>query len=169
METYECILTRRSIRKFKDKPVPKDFVTRILEAAMHAPSAGDEEPWHFIIINDKQTLEKVSLISESAKYVNKAPMAILVCGDLNLEEYKGYWMQDCSAAVQNMLLAAHDMGLGAVWTAVYPMEDRIRLFRKLLNFPINVVPLALVPIGYPDEPCIREERYDEERVHHNQW
>lgn len=169
MDTMEAILTRRSIRKFTDWQVSRDLIREVLEAAMSAPSAGNEQPWHFVVIDDRPILDEIPKIHPHTAMVNEAPVAILVCGDLNLEKYKGFWVQDCSAATQNLLLAAHAKGLGAVWTGFYPVEDRVLGMQRLLGLPEHVIPLALVPIGYPAQKAGRQDRYREERVHYNNW
>lgn len=169
MDPLETINTRRSIRKFEDKKVPDDLVKKILAAAMNAPSAGNEQPWHFIVITNKSILEKISKIHPYVTYVKDAPLGILVCGDLNLEKYKGLWMIDCSAATENILLAAHSLDLGAVWTGIYPMQNRIEKYRELLYIPDNVTPLAFVPIGYPAQKPRLQDRFKQDRVHYNKW
>jgi nitroreductase len=169
VEAIEAILTRRSIRKYTDLPVPDATVQELLEAAMSAPSAGNQQPWQFVVIRDRQTLQKVPSVHPYASMVPGAALAILVCGDLHLETHQGYWVQDCSAATQNLLLAAHAQGLGAVWLGVYPREDRVSGLRSLLRLPEHVVPLALIAIGYPDQAKPRAERYDPARVHKDRW
>jgi nitroreductase len=169
MDAIDCIFTRRSIRKFEQKPVPQELVTQILHAAMMAPSAGNQRPWQFVVIDDRSLLDKIPSIHPYAAMTAESPVAILVCGDLSVERHKGFWVQDCAAATQNLLLAAHALGLGAVWTAVHPRQDRGDAFRKLLNLPEAIVPLALVPMGYPAEKARRVERFDPSRVHHNGW
>jgi len=116
---------------------------------MSAPSAGNQQPWHFIVVNERVLLDRIPEFSPYAAMCRQAPLGILVCGDTTLEKYPGYWIQDCSAATQNLLLAAHDLGLGAVWTGVYPREERIRGFREAFKLPDHILPLAFVVIGYP--------------------
>jgi len=169
METLKAIHTRRSIRKFKPTRVSEELIDKILGAAMQAPSAGNQQPWHFIVINDRELLKEIPKFSPFASMAKDAPVAILVCGDLALEKYKGFWVQDCSAAVQNMLLAAHDLNLGAVWTAAYPMEDRTEGFRLLCGLPKDIIPLALVVLGYPEHTITADNRFRRERVHLNKW
>jgi nitroreductase len=169
MEVMEAIHTRRSIRKYQNKPVPEEIIREILAAAMCAPSAGNQQPWHFVVITDREILRRVPDIHPYAAMTRQAPGAILVCGDLSLERYPGNWVLDCSAAVQNLLLAAHAKGLGAVWTGIYPQKDRMEGFRRLLHLPENIVPHTLVPFGYPSQQLPREDRYKEERVHYNGW
>ena len=169
MDAMEGILSRRSIRKYTAQPVPDEVVQELLEAAMSAPSAGNEQPWQFVVIRNRQVLDAIPKIHPYAQMVTEAPLAILVCGDLHLETHSGYWVQDCSAATQNLLLAAHAKGLGAVWLGVYPREQPVGDFRKLLALPEHVIPLALVSIGYPAEKKPRAERYDPAKVHNDHW
>lgn len=169
MEMLQAIATRRSIRKYLDKPVPEDLVQKVLEAAMQAPSACNQQPWHFLVIDDRQTLAEIPGIMPNAAMASKAPLAILVCGDLSLEKSEGYWVVDCAAATQNMLLAAHALGLGAVWCGVYPREPRMEGLRRLLGLPETVMAHSLVVLGYPAEQVPPANRYRPERVRRNQW
>ena len=149
MDIMEALLTRRSIRKFEDKPIPDDMVRQILEAAMMAPSAGNAQPWQFIVVNDRNILDGMAGIHVHMKMVTQAALGIIVCADLSKEKYPGYWVQDCSAAMQNLLLAAHGLGLGAVWTGIHPVEDRVKAFTEMFNLPENIIPLGFAPIGWP--------------------
>lgn len=169
MEIIEAIKTRRSIRKFNTQTVLPDVIRQLLDAAMSAPSAGNQQPWHFVVIDQRRILDQVPAIHPYAGFCKDAPLAILVCGDTRLEKYQGFWVQDCSAATQNLLLAAHAKGLGAVWTGIYPIEERVQGFRELLDLPEEVIPLALVVLGYPDQTPPAQERYREDRVHRNMW
>jgi len=169
METLQAIKTRRSIRKFLDKPVSSETVKQLLEAGMFAPSAGNEQPWHFIVLDDRKFLDEVPRICATASMCRQAPLAILVCGDKTLEKYPGFWVEDCSAAVENLLLAAHALGLGGVWAGVYPLKDRVEAFRKRLSLPEEITPFALLALGYPNETPATPRRYREERVHYNGW
>jgi len=169
MDTLDAIHTRRSIRKYLDKPVLKDILQLVLRAAMYAPSACNAQPWQFVVIEDRRLLREVPNIHPYAAMAAQAPLAILVCGDTSLEKVPGYWVIDCAAAVQNLLLAAHTLGLGAVWTGVYPQQERVEGFRRLLGLPRNVIPHSLVPLGYPAEQPPQEERYRADRVRHDGW
>jgi nitroreductase len=169
MDCLEAIRTRRSIRAFTQEQVPDEQLRKIIEAGMYAPSAGNQQPWQFVVITDKNILKKVPDIHPYATMVPEVSVAILVCGDTSLEKFKGYWVQDCSAAVQNMLLAAHSLGLGAVWTGIHPMQDRVGGFQKLCKLPDSIVPLALVPLGYPAQKPGTAQRFKEERIHSNTW
>ena len=165
MDVMQAIYERRSVRKYTDEPVSDDTVRELLGAAMMAPSAGNAQPWQFVVIRDRKALESVKSFSPYAGMAAQAPLGILVCGDRSLEKYPDYWVQDCSAAVQNLLLAVHAKGLGAVWTGVHPKEDRVEGFRNLCKLPEQVVPLAFLVIGVPDQKPRREDRYKPERVH----
>lgn len=169
MEALEAIRTRRSVRRYTGEPVADDVLTDILQAAMSAPSAGNQQPWQFVVITDRALREAIAQFHPYAQMVPDAPVAIVVCGDLRLESYKGYWVQDCAAATQNILLAAHAKGLGAVWVGIYPVEDRVRRLQQLLVLPTQVVPLALVPMGIPAEGVPPANRFNATRIHRNRW
>ena len=169
MDAMETILTRRSVRKYNKKPLSDQIVKELLEAAMSAPSAGNQQPWHFIVINDPEILGKIPTFHNHAKMLKDASVAILVCGDLDLEKHKGMWMQDCSAATQNILLAARAKGLGAVWLGIYPREERVKGMKELTNLPENVLPFSLISIGHSAEKQEKVDRYNTSRIHHNKW
>jgi len=169
MNTLEAISTRRSVRSFTSKPIAKEIVEELLRAAMSAPSAGNEQPWQFVVMDDRRMLDRIIDVNPNAKMCKEAQAAILVCGDTSKEKYPGFWVQDCSAAAQNILLAAHDKGIGSVWTGIYPIKERVEGFRKLLGLPENVVPFCLVPLGYPAKQVPQVDRFQRDRVHHNGW
>lgn len=169
MDAMDAILSRRSIRSYTSQPVPEDVVKELLEAGMSAPSAGNEQPWHFVVLTDRKILDEIPTFHPYSHMLGHAPLAILVCGDLNLQRYEGYWVQDCSAATQNILIAIQAKGLGAVWLGVYPIEERVVGMRKLLGIPEQVIPFSLISIGYPAEQKPPADRYHPSRVHHNGW
>jgi nitroreductase len=169
MDVTKAILSRRSIRKYTNEPVSDEDIEALLTAAMHAPSAVNEQPWHFVIIKDRETLGAVSTISPTAPMAKYAPVAIAVCADTNREKFPGLWALDCSAAAENILLAATDRSLGAVWTAVYPFEERVKGIRELLNLPANVIPLCIIPLGHAAETPAPVDRYNASCVHHGTW
>jgi nitroreductase len=169
MDALEAIHTRRSIRTYLDQPLPTELIQKLLAAAMQAPSARNQQPWQFVVIDDRAILAKVPAFMPNAAMAARAPLAILVCGDLSLEESEGYWVVDCAAAVENMLLAAHALGLGAVWCGVYPREQRMDGLRQLVGLPKNVIAHSLVVLGYGAENVAAEDRYRPEWVHHNHW
>jgi nitroreductase len=164
------LLTRRSIRSYRKKEVETETLRELLRAAMHAPSAADERPWHFVVIQDPDLLEKIPSLHPYAGMVSQAALAVLVCGDPGREQHTGMWVQDCAAATQNFLLAAHAQGLGAVWVGVYPREERMAALRGLLGIPASIMPFALLPLGYPAETAHpRDNPFDKDRVHKDHW
>jgi nitroreductase len=169
MDAITCIHTRRSIRKFEKRAVSDELIKQVLEAGMMAPSAGNQQPWQFLVITEPALLAQIPKVHPYAAMAPESAVSILVCGDLRLEKHRGFWVQDCSAAVQNMLLAAHALGLAGVWTGVYPNEERVSGFRELFKLPDHVVPLALLPFGYPAQESERVDRFRPERIHKNQW
>ncbi len=170
-DALTAILTRRSIRDYTPHPVPEEMIKLLLEAAMSAPSAFNERSAEFVVINDRKILDEIYKLNPKSAQVKKATVAILVCGNQQWEKYKGqgYWQLDGAVASENILLAAHALGLGAVWTAIYPYPDRIPKVQKLLNLPEQVLPLSIIPIGYPAEKKITGNRYNPARVHKNRW
>ena len=169
METLEAIFTRRSIRKYEKKIISDEILQNLLRAACHAPSAGNQQPWHFVVLDNRKILNVIDTFHPSGKMLKEADKAILVCGDLHLEKFKGYWMIDCAAAAENILLAAHSLGIGSCWLGLYPRKARVTGMRKLLSIPTHIIPFALISLGYPAEIKTREERYNTSRIHRNKW
>jgi nitroreductase len=169
MDILQAIFTRRSVREYQDRPVPEDMINQLLAAAMAAPSARNQQPWEFIVLTDREILEQVARINPNAQMAAQAPLAILICGNLKIEISPGYWVVDCAAAVQNLLLCAHALGLGAVWTGTYPNEERMDGYTQLLDLPEYIVPHTLVVVGYPAQVPESQERFNPERIHHNGW
>jgi nitroreductase len=169
LDALEAIHTRRSIRQYQDKAVPEDLVQKLLAAAMNAPSARNAQPWQFVVITDRKILQEVPKIQPNAAMAQHAPLGILICGDLRLELSPGYWVVDCAAAAQNMLLAAHALGLGAVWTGVYPRDDRMAGLRQLVGLPEQVNAHSLIIVGYPAEQPPPLDRYRPQGVHRDRW
>lgn len=169
MDIFTALHTRRSIRAYTDQPVTGEQIRIMLDAAMIAPSAGNARPWEYIVVDDKDLLAKVPAINPYAGMAPKAPVSIVICGNTQAEKYKGFWVQDCSAAVENLLLAATGLGLGTVWTGIYPLEDRVTGFRQLLKLPEHIIPLALIVVGHPASAPERKSRFEEEKVHRNRW
>ena len=166
-ELIKTIFARRSIRKYTAEPVDKKAVKTLLEAAMAAPSSSNRQPWHFVVITDRDLLDRLARAHPYGKMLFDASLCIAVCGDTKISDRS--WVQDCSAATENLLLAAVALGLGAVWLGVYPRESRINPIRKILGIPQNVIPLNLISIGHPAETKEPRTQYDEQRVHHEQW
>jgi nitroreductase len=165
----DAIYKRRSIRKFTSEPVSEKNLKEVIRAGMNAPSAGNERPWYFIVINERKLLDEIPKIHPYSSMLYEAPVAVAVCGDLNLEKYEGYWVQDCSAATQNMLLEIADLGLGGVWLGVHPIKDRVERISRLLGIPENVIPLSLIAIGHPAENKEPKNEFDEQRIKYNRW
>lgn len=171
----ECILTRTSVRQYQpDRTISRDTVETLLRAAMSAPTAVNKQPWAFIALDDRAALDSLAQVLPYARMLTKAPLAIVTCGDLSKaidgeDADKGFWIQDVSAATENLLLAAHAMGLGAVWTGVYPDAERVKDVQERLGLPANVIPLAVVPVGYPTGPQKPKEKWEPANVHFNKW
>ncbi len=168
MNFLDVILSRRSIRKHKKDKIPETHIKSILEAAMNAPSRKNERPWHFVIINNRKILDKIPLFHLNSRMLYEAPMAILVAGDLTVTR-DIFIAIDCSASTENILLAAHSLGLGACWLGIYPDEDRMKGIKELLNLPESVLPISLISIGYPDEGKPQINRFEQNRIHYNGW
>ncbi|MCL2142192.1 MAG: nitroreductase family protein [Methanimicrococcus sp.] len=169
MDTNKAIYTRRSIRKYQNKPVPKELIEEAVKAAMFAPSARNQQPWEFIIIDKRELLNEIPTFSPHAAMAKEAPAGVLVCLNKSYEVAEGFFQQDLGAATQNMLLSLHTAGLGAVWTGVYPREDRVGGFVKMMSLSENIVPFAFVIIGYPEKEPETVDRFKKERIHYNQW
>lgn len=165
----ESIFKRRSIRKYTKAPVEKEVSIDLVKAGMAAPSAGNEQPWHFIIIDQHKTLTAIQKVHPFSGMLSSAQAGILVCGDLSLEIHTGFWVQDCAAATENILIAAVHKGLGAVWLGVYPEEDRVTGIQKLLDMPEHIIPFSLISIGYPAEQKSPKKDFNMSRVRYNRW
>lgn len=163
------IFQRRSIRKYTKEEVSKEHVIELLTAAMAAPSAGNGQPWEFIVIRNKQIFDRIMEVHPYSKMLDEASVAIVVCGNTEIERFKGYWVQDCSAATQNILLMANYLGLGAVWLGVYPTEERVEEIKNILEIPKHAIPLSIISIGYPAEEKLPENRYEESKIHFEKW
>ncbi len=169
MDTLKAIFTRRSVRKFTPDQISEEDLHELLRAGMQAPSAKNEQPWHFVVIDDPNLLHTIPDFHPYAKMLLEAPLAILVCSDRKLETKRASWLQDCSAATENILLAAHAKGLGAVWLGIFPDSERVFGMQDLLNLPKDVRPVSLVALGHPASRPEPVDRYKEDRVHRNQW
>jgi len=169
METLDSIFTRRSIRVYRPDRIPEEMITTLLKSAMSAPSAKNTQPWHFIIINDRKLLDKIVEFHPYASMLDSAPMAIAICGDLQIEPSREYVAVDCSAATENILLAAHSLGLGGVWLGIYPKKERMDELTELLSLPEYIMPVSLIALGYPAEEREPEDRYTPAKIHKNKW
>ena len=171
LDAVTAILTRRSIRDYTPRPVPEEMIKLLLTAGMAAPSAFGERSTEFVVVNDPKIITEIAKVNPNSLQLKKMTVGIVVCGNQNKEKNKGqgYWQLDGAVASENILIAANALGLGAVWTAIYPYPERIPAVQKLLNLPEQVIPLTIIPIGYPAERKVRENRYDASRVHYNRW
>jgi nitroreductase len=167
MDAIEAILTRRSIRRYTDQPISPETVDELLKAAMAAPSAHNKQPWSFVVIDDHQLLEVFAELHSYSGMLSQAQLAILVCGDTLVQPER--WMLDCTASAQNILLAAHAKGLGAVWVAVYPGSPRMKEVQTILKLPDHISPLCLISLGHPQGKINPSKRYDPAKIHKNQW
>lgn len=167
----ENIHSRKSVRSFVEgKQVPKEDIEILLKAAMAAPTAVNKQPWRFVVINDRTTLDSLATGLPYAKMLPDVSNAIVVCGDKSVTiEGMAFWQYDCALASANILLAAEAMDLGAVWTAVYPDEKRVTHVRKILQLPENIIPLNLIPIGYPTGEDQAKDKFDSSNIHYNKW
>ena len=169
----ENIFSRKSVRSFTDQPVSRGQLDTLVRAAMAAPTGRDMRPWKFIIVDDRKVMDSLAVQLPYAKMLKEATAAILVCGDLSVTDDKGNpsgnWTFDCSAATENLLLAAESMGLGAVWTGVHPYDDRIALVKLAFHLPEYIIPLNMIPIGYPKGNPKPKDKYTTDNIHYNGW
>lgn len=166
-----AIFNRRSIRKYKNQPVEEEKIDRLLRAAMQAPSAGNQQPWEFIVVQDKENLKKLSNMSPYAKFVADAPLAFVLLANEERMKYPENWEQDMGAATENILLEAVELDLGGVWLGVAPLEDRVDYLKEMLGLPENIRPYCVIAIGYPVDGQENKfiDRYDETRVHFEKY
>jgi nitroreductase len=167
----DFIFSRRSIRKYQEREVPEEMINDLLEAAMAAPSAVAKDPWHFIVVQSREILDRITEVLPNGKMLREAPVAFIVCGDLNkahLQELS-YMLQDLSAAVENILIAANALELGTCWLGVHPREDRQAGIRQIFDLPENIIPMCGIAIGWPAEQPEARTRYLQERVHLEKW
>jgi nitroreductase len=170
-EKLNLIFGRRSVRVYSPGQVDEQSVTLMLQAAMAAPSAMGKDPWQFIVVRDPKTLAKLPSILPGGSMLSTASMAIVVCGDLEaaFERHLSFLLQDCSAAIENLLLAAHGLGLGACWVGVHPGEASMRGVKDLFGLPASVIPIATIALGVPGEQPEARTRYNAASVHHEKW
>lgn len=169
MKVMEAILKRRSIRQFTKQPIAKDDLTTLLRAAMMAPTARNCQEWEFVLVRDKNTFKKIMHVHPYAKMLEQADCALIVCGNTQREHAPGYWMADCGAATQNILLAATSLGIGSVWLGVYPNEERMHGLAQILGLPEYVKPLNIIALGYPNEQKEDVDRFDPDKIHIEKW
>ncbi len=167
MEFSEVLFKRRSIRKYEDRDVSEDKMKKLIRAGKSAPSANNKQPWHFVVIRSEETRRKIMDIHPYSSMLAEAPAAISVCG--NIDKSESYWVQDCSAATQNILLMAENLGLGAVWLGLHPRRERREEVADMLDLPENIRPLNIIAVGHPAESSHRVDRYDPDKVHYENW
>ena len=166
------LMTRVSVRAFQDRAVEDSKIDTLLRAAMAAPTAGDKRPWRFVVVTDKDQLKAIAAANPYAAFTAKAPLAIVVCGDMRKTfdgEGKDYWVQDASAASENILLAAHAIGLGGVWTGCYPVRERCKALANVLELTDDVIPLNVIVIGYPSQIPAVKNKWDEDLVSYDAY
>lgn len=170
--TIDVIHERTSIRRYTEQKLTSEQLETLVRAGMAAPSATNAQPWMFIVVDDPDLLRSMGEALNTSRMVISAPSAILVCGDLQKARegwIQEYWIQDCSAASENILLAATSMGLGAVWTSVFPAQDRIKTVSEILGLPSHIIPLNIIPVGYSDEDKEPQDKWKPENVKWNRW
>ena len=169
LDAMKAILGRRSIRKFTGEAIPDEDVKLFLEAAMAAPSACNQQPWHYVVVRSRETFSRFMEAQRYTRMLEKASVAVVVCADPELQTCPGFWVQDCSAATENLLLAVHALGYGATWCGLYPNDDVVWKVRELLGLPKQVYPLCVVAIGVPGEEKPPADRFRQDRVHTEKW
>lgn len=164
----DILFKRQSCRQYKPDSIAQKDLDYILHAGMSSPSAMNTRPWYFIIVKNKQTHEKIMNIHSASQMLKNAPVAIFVCADMK-KQYKGYWQQDCAASTQNILLAATSKGYGSVWCGVYPVEDRVKNFSKMLKLPKKIIPFSLIIIGKPAQKKKKKDRWEPAKIKYETW
>lgn len=165
--SVDAIFSRRSIRKYTEEPVKEESMKTLLEAGMAAPSSNNRKPWHFVVVRDRETLRRLAEAHPHGKMLGGAAAAIAVCGDTELSPV--YWVQDCSAATENILIAVAALGLGAVWLGCHPREERVAPIKEILGIPESVGVLSLIALGHPAEQKSPRTQYDELQIHREKW
>lgn len=170
-EKLGFILGRRSIRVYSPAEVGNEAVQKLLEAAMAAPSAVGKEPWRFVVVRDRPTLAQITEALPHGQMLSTAALGVVVCGDLDAahDRQLSYLLQDCSAAVENLLLCAHALGLGACWVGVHPREQRVKRLKEILGLPAPVIPVACVAVGHAAEEKEPRTRFNWGYVHYEKW
>lgn len=169
MNPIDIFLNRRSIRKYKPERIEDKKILEIIKCGQYAPSAVNRQPWHFIVVDDRDLFDKIMEIHPYSRMLSTASHAIIVCGDEKLQHDDGYWIADCGAATENILLAAYSMGIGTCWVGLYPRQKRMRDIAYLFGLPTHVKPFALVSLGYPDEEKSRPDRFSASKIYRNYW
>ena len=168
----ENIMSRTSVREYApDRKISPDTVEILLRAAMAAPTAVNKQPWAYVVLDTREALDSLAEVLPYAKMLRHAPLAIVTCGNMQrtFQAQRAYWIQDVSASTENLLLAANALGLGAVWTGVYPTEERVKAVSERLGLPANIIPLAVVPVGYPAKEHQPKDKWNPSVIHYNRW
>lgn len=170
----ECIMSRASVRKYKPETVSDSIITEVLKAGMAAPTAANQQAWHFVVITDQALKDSITNAFQWTKIVKDCAFAVVVCGDMSRlfdgdRKDGGFWTLDCSAASENMLLAAHALGLGGVWCGIYPEEDRMKKLSSILNLPPDLRPLNVLSFGYPATAVAPKQKWDPGKVSYNRF
>lgn len=168
MNVYEGIQKRRSIRSYENRPVEKEKIETLLRAGMQSPSAGNQQPWEFIVVENKETLRKLSNAHIYAGSIKNAPLGIIVLVNEKYVKYKQYWQQDLAAATENILLSAVGLGLGAVWIGITPDEERMAFVKEVFHLPQGIDAFAMLAIGYSSDNKF-EDRFDKTRIHYEKY
>lgn len=169
MDLFDAIFSRRSIRKYKPGKIKEADINEIIKAGMYAPSAVNKQPWHFVVFRNPKSIEQIMEIHPNASMLQNADLGILVCTDTELQHDEGYGSIDCAAATQNMLLAAHALGLGACWIGVKPREQRVERLNEIFNLPQEIEAFAVIALGHPGEQKEKPQRFRQERIHQEIW
>lgn len=171
-ETLKTIHSRKSVRNFTQEPVKTELLKELVKAAMAAPSSVNKQPWSFIVVTRRELLDQIGNGLPYAKMLLSVKAAIVVCGIPELGtggKDSDYWVQDCCAATENLLIAAESLGLGAVWTAAFPYADRVKVVKEALDIPKNVIPLNVIPIGWPERKDQVKDKFNESKIHWEKW
>jgi nitroreductase len=166
-DALDLMYSRQRVREFTDAPVSEEQVEAMLKAAMAAPSVQDRRPWHFVVVRNRNTLDKLARVHKYAYMLAQAQLAIVVCGDQKVSEK--YWVEDGCVATQNLLLAAKALGLGGVWISIYPKKKHQNAVREMLDIPDRMGVLCILAMGIPAKRDQIRTKYDSERVHHEEW
>ncbi|TAH70007.1 MAG: nitroreductase family protein [Anaerolineaceae bacterium] len=169
MDVIEAISTRRSIRKFTGEPISDSELDIILRAGFQSPSAHNRQPWEFIVIKDKSRFEALAKVHKYAQMTLQAGACIIVCGNTDIQELTGFLIEDCSASIQNILLASHGIGLGAVWVGLYPITEHTNNISNMFSLPGNIIPVGMVVIGRKGEEKDKADRFNVDKVHYETW
>ena len=169
MDAFDVLFTRRSVRSYSADPVTEEEVTAILKAGMLAPSANNGQTWSFLVLRDQKKRDALAEVHPYAKFARQAPVSIFLCGEPARSKTPVYWLQDCSACMENMLLAARALNLGSCWCGIYPRAERIEPIATLFELPDGVIPMGLMIVGHSTQPFFEADRFDSAKIHYERW